>query len=88
MVDKLIRIVDKQPIPSTMSWDMIQILEESIKEIKDGKQPNKGIILFLDTSGEKFDLSDWKKAGVLNSEAIALVELFKVDLIDLLIGRQ
>lgn len=84
--DKLIRLIDRQQDPSTLSWSMEQILSDSIEEIKRGELPNKGILIFLDSSNRKFEVY-WKKAGVLNHEAIASLELLKADIVDLLRGK-
>ena len=81
---KVVKLIDNQEDPSTLSWNMIQLLEESIKEVKDGNLPSKGLIIFFDDSDDCFKLAAWKKAGVLNSEAIVLVELFKDELIEAL----
>lgn len=82
---KLVKLIDRQENPSTLSWDMIQVLEEAIQDIKDGKLPNKGLVLFLDDSGGGFS-TRWLKAGLFNSEAIALIEVFKSELLDMLKG--
>jgi len=81
---KVIKLIDEQESPSTLSWNMIQLLEESIKEIKENKLPNKGLIIFLDNSNGF--IINWIKAGILNSEALAITELFKSEIIDLLRG--
>jgi len=81
---KVIKLINEQKVLCTLSWDMIQVLEESIEDIKNNKASNRGIIMFLDSKDSRFVLDGWKKAGVLNSEAIALVELFKAEMIDLL----
>ena len=79
----VVRLIDEQKSPSTLSWNMVQLLEESIEDIKDNKLPNKGLVLFLDNSQGGFVI-DWKKAGIINSEALAMIELFKCDLTDML----
>lgn len=80
---KVIRLIDEQARPSTMSWNMVQLLEEVIQDVKDGKLPDRGLVLFLDDSGGGFE-TRWLKAGLLNSEAVALVEIFKSELIEIL----
>ena len=80
----VVRLIDEQKSPSTLSWNMVQLLEESIEDIKNSLQPNKGLILFLDDSNDQFKLCGWKKAGILHSQAIALVDIFKNELIEIL----
>ena len=81
--EKVVKIIDRQPSPSALSWDMVQAMKEAIEEIKSGDLPNKGVVIFLDDDNLRFDIR-WKKAGVLNSEAIALIEIFKSELLDML----
>lgn len=84
----IIKLVDHQPDPSTLSWSLDQLLEETIKDIRDKRMPNKGILLILDDNNGEFILSNWKKAGITCSSAIALVEMFKYEILKILYNNE
>lgn len=88
MDKEIINLIDHQSKPSTLSWGLDQLLEEAIKDIKDKQMPNKGILLILDNRDGKFILSDWKKAGITGSDAIALIEMFKYEILKLLYNSE
>lgn len=80
MKNEPIRLIDRQEVPSSSSWTLLDVIEDSIEGIKSGNLPNKGMIIFLDNSD---GISvDWKKAGIKDASAIVLLELLKKDFID------
>lgn len=82
---KVVRLVDRQSNPNTLSWDAKDMLLEVVEDIEDGRFPRKVIVIGLDDIDGKF-VADWRKAGLLNSEAISVIELVKYDSIKLLMG--
>lgn len=82
-MDKVIRLIDKQPEPRSSSWSLVQAMEDAIESINKGDLPNKGLVLILNDVDGGFECA-WLKAGVLTSEAITILELAKADLVDLI----
>ena len=81
--NKVVKIIDRQSRPSAMSWSLKQVLNETLEEIKRGEHPDVGMVISVDRSNGGF-VSWWKKAGLLNSEAVALLEIVKSELIGML----
>jgi hypothetical protein len=81
---KVVPIVEKTK--DCMSWTGIQLLEKAIQEIKAGKFPDRILLIGLDTKDNSF-IPYWRKAGIINSEAIAVCEIVKGQCIEYLEGR-
>lgn len=65
----------------------VEVLRNVIAEIEAGKiDPDKLMVLHLSTKGDVYD-SGWYAADLRSSEMIALCEVTKANLIDMMNGR-
>ena len=61
-------------------WSITEMLEEAIREIQAKEiTPTKGIFIFLDDTGDKYDVS-FRQAKCKASEMVAMIELIKSDI--------
>lgn len=87
MGEKVVRLVDRSEVPTSHMWSGEQMLEDTLKELRANEFPQKVMIIGLDEGPNHFR-ARWSKAGIKNSEALALLELMKAQLVDYLLGRE
>lgn len=81
LVEKIVRLVDHNS--NCLSWDGVQVLEDILIRMKKGTFPKKVILIGLDDDATHF-APQWVKAGMLNHEALALIDIVKAELRDML----
>ena len=64
-MDKVIRLIDKQPEPRSSSWSLVQAMEDAIESINKGDLPNKGLVLILNDVDSGFECA-WLKSSSSN----------------------
>ncbi len=80
---KVIKLIDKNN--NTLSWSVKDMLTGILEKINCGEFPQKAVVISLEDDGDFFKV-DWEKAGILNSETIAAIEIVKHNLVELLQG--
>jgi hypothetical protein len=81
--NKILRMVDYTD--NCHVWTGKQALEETLQEIEAGEFPENVLVIGVDKKNNNFVVK-WCKAGMLNSDALAALQLVQSDLADILRG--
>jgi hypothetical protein len=84
MNNKVINMVDYTD--NCLTWGGKQVLQELLADIEAGEFSDKLIVIGIDKGKNEFSVQ-WCKAGLLNSEALAALEIVKADIISFLRGH-